>query len=72
LSTTNLTWADLRWKPGLHGDRPTTNRLGHGTAFENYVTVLFYAVILDFFLKNIASPVCSSGMSSIYRKMIKE
>jgi hypothetical protein len=28
LSTTNPTWIN----PGLHGERPATNRLSHGTA----------------------------------------
>jgi hypothetical protein len=32
LSTTNLTWTDLGSNPGLDGERPTTNRLSHGTA----------------------------------------
>jgi hypothetical protein len=31
-STTNLTWTDLGANPGLHGGRPATNRLSHGTA----------------------------------------
>jgi len=32
-STTNLTWTDLGWNPGLRGDRPATNHLSHGKAF---------------------------------------
>jgi hypothetical protein len=32
LSTTNPTWTDLGANPGLHGGRPPTNRLSHGTA----------------------------------------
>ena len=31
--TTNLTWTDLGWNPGLHGDRPATNHLSHGKVF---------------------------------------
>jgi len=29
---TNPMWTGLRLKPGLHGDRPATNFLSHGTA----------------------------------------
>jgi hypothetical protein len=32
LSTTNPTWIDPGSNPGLHGERPATNRLSHGTA----------------------------------------
>jgi hypothetical protein len=32
LSTTNPTWTDPGSNPGLHGERPATNRLSHGTA----------------------------------------
>jgi hypothetical protein len=32
LSTTNPTWTDPGWNPGLRGERPATNRLSHGTA----------------------------------------
>jgi hypothetical protein len=32
LSTTNPTWIDPGANPGLLGERPTTNRLSHGTA----------------------------------------
>jgi hypothetical protein len=31
LSTTKPTWTDPGPNPGLRGDRPTTNRLSHGT-----------------------------------------
>jgi hypothetical protein len=31
--TTNPTWTDPGWNPDLRGERPATNRLGHGTAF---------------------------------------
>jgi hypothetical protein len=31
LSTTNPTWIDPGANPGLHGERPATNRLSHGT-----------------------------------------
>jgi hypothetical protein len=45
LSTTNPTWID----PGLHGERPTTNRLSHGTAslsttFFKYDSALVYSL----------------------------
>jgi hypothetical protein len=32
LSTTNPTWTDPGWNPGLRGGRPAANRLSHGTA----------------------------------------
>jgi hypothetical protein len=32
LSTTNATWIDPGANPGLHGERPATNYLSHGTA----------------------------------------
>jgi hypothetical protein len=32
LSNTNPTWTDPGSNPGLRGERPTTNRLSHGTA----------------------------------------
>jgi hypothetical protein len=35
LSTTNLTWIDLRSKAVLRCERPATNRLHHGTAFPD-------------------------------------
>jgi hypothetical protein len=31
LSTTHLTWSGLRSNPGLCGEMPVTNSLGHGT-----------------------------------------
>jgi hypothetical protein len=31
-STTNPKWTDPGSNPGLHGERPATNRLNHGTA----------------------------------------
>jgi hypothetical protein len=31
-STTNLTWIDEGANPGISGDRPANNCLGHGTA----------------------------------------
>jgi hypothetical protein len=34
LSTTNPTWTEPGWNPGLRGGRPTANRLSHGTATE--------------------------------------
>ena len=37
LSTTNPTWTDQGSKPGLHGERPTSNRLSHGTAKYPYL-----------------------------------
>jgi hypothetical protein len=35
LSTTNPTWTERGSNPGLLGERPTTNRLSHGTASHN-------------------------------------
>jgi len=32
LSTTNLTQTVMQLEAGLHGDRPATNNLSHGTA----------------------------------------
>jgi hypothetical protein len=37
LSTTNPTWKDPGTNLGLHGERPATNRLSHGTALETYI-----------------------------------
>ena len=34
LSTTNPTWTDPGSNPGLHGERPASNRLSHGTALS--------------------------------------
>ena len=34
LSTTNPTWIDPELKPGLRGERPTTNHMSHGTAMS--------------------------------------
>ena len=39
LSTTNPTWTDPGSKPSLHGGRPATNRLSHGTALLRCVIV---------------------------------
>jgi hypothetical protein len=36
-STTNSTWTGLGSNPGLRGERPQTNRLGHGTALDRIV-----------------------------------
>jgi hypothetical protein len=36
LSTTNPTWIDPGSNPGLRGERPGTNRLSHGTAWQYY------------------------------------
>jgi hypothetical protein len=36
-STTNPTWNDLGANPGLCGERPTTNRLSHGTTFFQFL-----------------------------------
>jgi hypothetical protein len=33
---TNSTWTDPGANPGLHFERPATNRLSHGTAREPY------------------------------------
>jgi len=35
LSATNLTWTDLGSDLGLRGERPATDRLRDGTAFED-------------------------------------
>jgi hypothetical protein len=35
LSTTNPTWIEPGANPGLRGELPATNRLTHGTAFED-------------------------------------
>jgi hypothetical protein len=40
LSTTNPTWTDPASNPGLRGGRPAANRLSHGTAFNNIVTLI--------------------------------
>jgi hypothetical protein len=51
LSTTNPTWTDPGSNPGLHGERPATNRLSHGTAFHvNFLTALHMTV--NFFMKS--------------------
>jgi hypothetical protein len=34
LSTTNSTWSDPRVNPHIRGERPTTERLSHGTALS--------------------------------------
>jgi len=34
LTNTNCTWIGLGSNPGLHGKRPATNHVSHGTAFE--------------------------------------
>jgi hypothetical protein len=34
LFTTNPTWTDPGLNPGFRGERPATNRLSHGTAFN--------------------------------------
>jgi hypothetical protein len=33
-ATLSTTWTDPRSNPGLRRERPATNRLSHGTAFE--------------------------------------
>jgi hypothetical protein len=40
LSTTNPIWIDPGANPGLRGERPATNRLGHGTALCCYYKTL--------------------------------
>jgi hypothetical protein len=35
LSTTNSTWTGPGSNPGLRGERPATNRLSHGTAYQS-------------------------------------
>jgi hypothetical protein len=45
-STTNLIWTELDAKPGLCGDKPTTNRLSHGTDDWNVnLTMIFHSVL---------------------------
>jgi hypothetical protein len=36
LSTTNPTWIEPGANPGLHGERPATNRLSHGAALHHF------------------------------------
>jgi hypothetical protein len=42
LSTTNPTWIDPGANPGLRGERPATNRLSHGTAYN----VIYYTILV--------------------------
>ena len=42
LSTTNPTSTDLGSNPGLHGERPATNSLSHGTALRHLVVSCFF------------------------------
>jgi hypothetical protein len=42
LSTTNPTWTDPGWNPGLRGGRPAANRLSHGTAFCQRTTGSYF------------------------------
>jgi hypothetical protein len=37
LSTTSPTWIDPGSNPGLRGERPATNRLSHGTAWQRLI-----------------------------------
>jgi hypothetical protein len=37
LSIANPTWTDVGSNPGLRGERPTTNRLSHGSAFATCI-----------------------------------
>jgi hypothetical protein len=48
LSTTNLTWTDPGSNPGLRGERPATNRLSHGTAYSEVVTIYSYSAVPSF------------------------
>jgi hypothetical protein len=41
LSTTNPTWTNPESNPGLHGERPATNRLSHGTTYLEALLVQF-------------------------------
>jgi hypothetical protein len=43
--TLSITWTDPGANPGLHGERPTTNRLNHGKALH-----LGVVNIVDFFI----------------------
>jgi hypothetical protein len=40
LCTTNPTWIDPGANPELRGERPATNRLSHGTAYDDFYRVL--------------------------------
>jgi hypothetical protein len=44
LSTTNPIWIDPGTNPGLHGERPASNRLNHGTAYTLYTVCVFVCV----------------------------
>jgi hypothetical protein len=46
LSITNPTWTDPGSNPGLRGERPTTNRLSHGTASGRCVRLISEVKIL--------------------------
>jgi hypothetical protein len=39
---------DLGSNPGLRGDRPATNRLSHGTAYNTCYCTLYYKRLTDF------------------------
>jgi hypothetical protein len=46
LPTTNLKWIDSGANPGLRGERPTTNRLSHGTAQHSVTEIAAHTVSL--------------------------
>jgi hypothetical protein len=46
LSTTNPTWTDPESKPGARSERPTTNRLSHGTALPIPLLGSFLSTVL--------------------------
>jgi hypothetical protein len=49
LTTTNHTWTNLGVSPGLHGEKPETNRLSYGTATRSpYFDYFVYLLIFPF------------------------
>jgi hypothetical protein len=44
LSVTNPTWTDLGSNAGLRGERPTTTRLSHGTAWVWSISVMLFCL----------------------------
>jgi hypothetical protein len=56
LSTTNPTWIDLDTKPGLRGEKPATNNMSHGKAYDH---------ISEVFIKF----VCQISMTELSRRI---
>jgi hypothetical protein len=50
LSTINPTWIDPCSNPGIRGERPATNDLSHGTAFNLMVTETLWPSFLPYFI----------------------